>query len=393
MGSVSAGGGNAGCNSSNGSSGTDKAIARLLYAMLRQKSLKDIDWDQVARDPALLEEISNGHAARMRFSRFRTTVENQGKPRRSRLSGGSTSSNVSAVSTSSITSFKVMKPKRDVKDKCRDASGQRGLPKWIRDADVKMEEIQGADRDDGEQDDQPAERKDGMKTALSLLPLSPPRENLSGISRLKRRKTYVPSIARMQSQQVLHSSPSQTQLPFFVSGHSGYDSHALVRNPSSSSAPELPSQLRMRHLTPCSDADQATAMTAADVFDFNTATAAAASIAAAHYSSSGSYETAWMTGPSHHSHPQQLPSPFSPSLGDFGIAAPMDPSGVTASHFYQASLQQEQPHQSSICLPGYAMEHHSMAPQAYSRHCIEWNASPGHVNNHDSQCHSQLHTM
>ncbi|CAK7267510.1 hypothetical protein SEPCBS57363_002626 [Sporothrix epigloea] len=54
----------------------DKAIARLLFAMLKQKSLKDIDWNLVACDPVLLEEISNGHAARMRYSRFRSAVEN-----------------------------------------------------------------------------------------------------------------------------------------------------------------------------------------------------------------------------------------------------------------------------------------------------------------------------
>ncbi|CAK7197731.1 hypothetical protein SEUCBS139899_000379 [Sporothrix eucalyptigena] len=71
----SAGGG----NGTNTAINPDKAIARLLYAMLKQKSLKDIDWNQVACDPALLEEISNGHAARMRYSRFRTAVENQTK--------------------------------------------------------------------------------------------------------------------------------------------------------------------------------------------------------------------------------------------------------------------------------------------------------------------------
>ncbi|ERS95041.1 hypothetical protein HMPREF1624_08530 [Sporothrix schenckii ATCC 58251] len=62
-----------------GSSGInpDKAIARLLYAMLKQKSLKDIDWNQVAADPALLERISNGHAARMRYSRFRQSIDSQ----------------------------------------------------------------------------------------------------------------------------------------------------------------------------------------------------------------------------------------------------------------------------------------------------------------------------
>ncbi|KAG6279217.1 hypothetical protein E4U48_000144 [Claviceps purpurea] len=55
----------------------ENPIARLLFAMLRQKNLKDIDWNQVAQDPVLLEPIPNGHAARMRFSRFRDSITGQ----------------------------------------------------------------------------------------------------------------------------------------------------------------------------------------------------------------------------------------------------------------------------------------------------------------------------
>ncbi|KAH7321168.1 hypothetical protein B0I35DRAFT_208753 [Stachybotrys elegans] len=53
---------------------TDNATARLLFAILKQKNLKDIDWNLVAQDPVLLQPIPNGHAARMRYSRFRSTV-------------------------------------------------------------------------------------------------------------------------------------------------------------------------------------------------------------------------------------------------------------------------------------------------------------------------------
>ncbi|KAL4949653.1 hypothetical protein BDW69DRAFT_202698 [Aspergillus filifer] len=51
---------------------TDSAPARFFYAMLRQLDLKNIDWNLVASE----NEISNGHAARMRYHRFRNQVEN-----------------------------------------------------------------------------------------------------------------------------------------------------------------------------------------------------------------------------------------------------------------------------------------------------------------------------
>ncbi|KAK2624214.1 hypothetical protein QTJ16_006164 [Diplocarpon rosae] len=54
---------------------TESAITRLLYAILSQKCLKDIDWNKVARDPLLCQEITNGHAARMRYSRFKKQMD------------------------------------------------------------------------------------------------------------------------------------------------------------------------------------------------------------------------------------------------------------------------------------------------------------------------------
>ncbi|ESZ89948.1 hypothetical protein SBOR_9657 [Sclerotinia borealis F-4128] len=53
----------------------DGAINRLLYAILSQKCLKDIDWNKVAHDPILSQEITNGHAARMRYSRFKKQMD------------------------------------------------------------------------------------------------------------------------------------------------------------------------------------------------------------------------------------------------------------------------------------------------------------------------------
>ncbi|KAG6029053.1 hypothetical protein E4U41_000504 [Claviceps citrina] len=63
---------------------SDNAMARFLFAILKQKSLKDIDWNQVAQDPVLLQPITNGHAARMRYSRFRATVTGHEPQKRSR---------------------------------------------------------------------------------------------------------------------------------------------------------------------------------------------------------------------------------------------------------------------------------------------------------------------
>ncbi|KAM7222049.1 hypothetical protein V8F06_002554 [Rhypophila decipiens] len=53
---------------------TDNDMAKFLFAILRQKDLKDIDWNKVASDPILPKPISNGHAARMRYSRFRSSM-------------------------------------------------------------------------------------------------------------------------------------------------------------------------------------------------------------------------------------------------------------------------------------------------------------------------------
>ncbi|KAG5977861.1 hypothetical protein E4U55_006473 [Claviceps digitariae] len=61
----------------------DNAMARFLFAILKQKNLKDIDWNQVAQDPVLMQPITNGHAARMRYSRFRATVTGHEPQKRS----------------------------------------------------------------------------------------------------------------------------------------------------------------------------------------------------------------------------------------------------------------------------------------------------------------------
>ncbi|KAI1753032.1 hypothetical protein F4782DRAFT_95997 [Xylaria castorea] len=66
------------------SSNNDNAMTRFLFAILKQKNLKDIDWNQVAHDPILAQEITNGHAARMRYSRFRSAMLGLEPTRRNR---------------------------------------------------------------------------------------------------------------------------------------------------------------------------------------------------------------------------------------------------------------------------------------------------------------------
>ncbi|GAB1313056.1 hypothetical protein MFIFM68171_03266 [Madurella fahalii] len=74
-------------------SNNDNTMARFLFAILQQKCLKDIDWNKVARNPILSQEITNGHAARMRYSRFRAAMlglepqrRNRTNPSKSRVS-------------------------------------------------------------------------------------------------------------------------------------------------------------------------------------------------------------------------------------------------------------------------------------------------------------------
>ncbi|OQE41835.1 hypothetical protein PENCOP_c004G08475 [Penicillium coprophilum] len=65
---------------------TDTPTAKFLYTIIKQLDLKSVDWNRVASEV----EISNGHAARMRYSRFRQQMEgNTGasKPKRKTKKG------------------------------------------------------------------------------------------------------------------------------------------------------------------------------------------------------------------------------------------------------------------------------------------------------------------
>ncbi|KAI0181907.1 hypothetical protein GGR52DRAFT_60356 [Hypoxylon sp. FL1284] len=66
------------------STNNDNAMARFLFAILQQKNLKDIDWNVVAHNPNLIQPITNGHAARMRYSRFKSSILGLEPTRRNR---------------------------------------------------------------------------------------------------------------------------------------------------------------------------------------------------------------------------------------------------------------------------------------------------------------------
>ncbi|KAJ5115304.1 hypothetical protein NUU61_001063 [Penicillium alfredii] len=57
---------------------TDGPTAKFLYAIIRQLDIKTVDWNRVSEEVG----ISNGHAARMRYSRFRQQMDGTAsKPR------------------------------------------------------------------------------------------------------------------------------------------------------------------------------------------------------------------------------------------------------------------------------------------------------------------------
>ncbi|KKK18712.1 hypothetical protein ARAM_001217 [Aspergillus rambellii] len=74
---------------------TDGPTAKFLYTIIKQLDLKCIDWNLVASQL----EISNGHAARMRYSRFRQQMEGiTSTPRSSRTKKAATKSTKAGAS-------------------------------------------------------------------------------------------------------------------------------------------------------------------------------------------------------------------------------------------------------------------------------------------------------
>lgn len=72
----------------------DGQTARFLYTIIKQLDLKAIDWNEVASGL----DITNGHAARMRYSRFKAQIE--GLPTQSKLRAPRPKKDVSAATNS-----------------------------------------------------------------------------------------------------------------------------------------------------------------------------------------------------------------------------------------------------------------------------------------------------
>ncbi|KAI9744231.1 MAG: hypothetical protein M1818_002383 [Claussenomyces sp. TS43310] len=58
-------------------------MSKFLYTILKQLDLKSVDWNQVARELG----VTNGHASRMRYSRFKQQMEGHVPTRRNRAPG------------------------------------------------------------------------------------------------------------------------------------------------------------------------------------------------------------------------------------------------------------------------------------------------------------------
>jgi hypothetical protein len=133
----------------------DTATTRLLYAILSQKCLKDvchlcfiscplhiqplsilisyqIDWNKVAHDPILSQEITNGHAARMRYSRFKKQMEGTAPVRRPRNNNsGSPSSSpkkakVEKNATKSLRKVKERAPSNATSERVKTEASESG---------------------------------------------------------------------------------------------------------------------------------------------------------------------------------------------------------------------------------------------------------------------------
>jgi hypothetical protein len=57
------------------------ASTKFLFAILKQCDLRHVDWDEVAKDEHLEKPVTNGHAARMRYSRLRASIQGPNRGR------------------------------------------------------------------------------------------------------------------------------------------------------------------------------------------------------------------------------------------------------------------------------------------------------------------------
>ncbi|KAK0651359.1 hypothetical protein B0T16DRAFT_77672 [Cercophora newfieldiana] len=175
-------------------SANDNAMTRFLFAILQQKDLKDVDWNKVAHDPVLAQEITNGHAARMRYSRFRAAMLGIEPQRRNRTNQNRN---------------RVTKKKKD------DNKAKKGSP--------------APDGDKSDADTSPVKREGHTTTEGSESVLAP---------KVKEERLFMPGAPSPLD------APSQQQPATFSADHRA-----------STAMSEMQARLQMRLLTPCSDSD------------------------------------------------------------------------------------------------------------------------------------------
>ncbi|KAK4120801.1 hypothetical protein N657DRAFT_683288 [Parathielavia appendiculata] len=228
-------------------SNNDNVMARFLFAILQQKCLKDIDWNKVAHDPILAQPITNGHAARMRYSRFKAAMLGTEPQRRNRTNPSNSKSRVSKNKKGDSPM-----PKKEEEEK----SSGSGI------GNIKTEKPTGttsttikSERSDAQQPQPPASMTGPattMKTEPGLVhPYSQHQRHPSIFS------TASPRIKQERLPTTAANTIANTTPPMPEPRPFGLVTTMPTTTASASSVPYLDSQhrMQMRFPTPCSDSD------------------------------------------------------------------------------------------------------------------------------------------
>ncbi|KAK4241353.1 hypothetical protein C8A03DRAFT_12336 [Achaetomium macrosporum] len=227
-------------------SNNDNAMARFLFAILQQKCLKDIDWNKVAHNPILAQEITNGHAARMRYSRFRAAMLGL-EPQRRNRANPSSKSRVSKKKKDDA-----VKPKKEEDDEKSSGSGI---------GNIKSEKIADADN-------KPVKTERRSITIPSSAPPQPPAPMATtammktepGIAKPFNQHVQQPSILPAASPTVKQERPPTATGSTTAAMPETSPFGIVSTTPTTSSASSTPyidghHRMQMRLLTPCSDSD------------------------------------------------------------------------------------------------------------------------------------------
>ncbi|KAL2018649.1 hypothetical protein VTK56DRAFT_552 [Thermocarpiscus australiensis] len=221
-------------------SNNDNAMARFLFAILQQKCLKDIDWNKVAHNPILAQEITNGHAARMRYSRFRAAMLGLEPQRRNR-----TSANKSRVSKKKKEDS--VKPKKEEGD----SSSGDGKVKIENTTDTKATTVKSERRSVTTQQPPAPSQPPAPMTRPEMMMKTEP-----GLAHYSHHTQPLVSASPRIKQERIPINPPVTEASASASAFS--IAAPITPNPSSTPTAygnDVHSRMHMRLLTPCSDSD------------------------------------------------------------------------------------------------------------------------------------------